>query len=401
MRSEDLSRYVIKDPSNGIYRYYRRVPTEVAHLDKRIHVKKSLKTKNHKEALERAETLHKASESYWRALLEGKSATGAVEEYQAAVKAAQSLGFTYRPATETALLDLAELERRLRVAEQNFDISPTIVDATLGTAHQPKPKVSDIWKLYLQHNEAGLTGMSPNQLRKHRLSRERALRYFQELIGDRELESIDRADAIRFRDWWVTKIKDEKLKAYSANRSFTDIAGMLTVIDDALHTQFHKVWEKIRIKETNATKLGTRPPFPTAWIRDKILADGALDGLNAEGQAIIHVMIETGMRLGEVCNLRPQDIHLEDEIPHVEVAEREDRRNKTDYSIRRIPLVGVALKRDEKAPGGFSAVPGQVRYGVSQHQQVSLECRTQTIEETHGLFVAPHVSRSNRECRRF
>lgn len=262
MKSEDISRYVVRDPGNGIYRYYRRVPTEVAHLDKRIHVKKSLKTKNLKEALERAESLHKASESYWRALLEGKSAVGAIKEYQAAIKAAQSLGFTYRPASEAALLDLTELERRARIAEQNYDTSPTIVDATLGTANKPSPKVSDIWTLYEQHNQAGLFGMSRNQLRRHRDSRQRAVRYLQDIVGDRELDKIDRADVIRFRDWWVGKIKNEKLKAYSANRSFSDIAGMLTVIDDALQTQYRRAWEKIRIKATNATKLDTRPPFP-------------------------------------------------------------------------------------------------------------------------------------------
>ncbi|MCM2455281.1 tyrosine-type recombinase/integrase [Rhizobium sp. CG4] len=353
MKSEDLSKYVVKDPTNGIYRYYRRVPTEVAHLDSRVHVKKSLKTKNHKEALERAETLHKASESYWKALLEGKNAVGAVEEYQAAVKAAQSLGFTYRPATEAALLDLAELERRLRLAQQNMDVSPTIVDASLGTARQPRPKISDIWTLYTQHNEAGLTGLSRNQMRKHQVSRERAIRYVKDVLGDVDLQDITRADTIRFRDWWVRKIKDEKLKAYSANRSFTDLAGMLSVIDDALQTEFHKAWEKLRIKETNATKLEKRPPFPVAWVRDKILAPGALDGLNPEGQAIIQVMAETGMRLTEVCNLRPEDIRLDDEIPHVEVAERDDRRNKTEYSVRRIPLVGVALEAMKRHPNGL------------------------------------------------
>ncbi|SCX32054.1 hypothetical protein DSM25558_5371 [Agrobacterium sp. DSM 25558] len=150
-----------------------------------------------------------------------------------------------------------------------------------------RPRVSDIWKLYLQHNEAGLTGMSPNQMRKHKISRERAIRYFNDFIGDRELHSIDRADTIRFRDWWVRKIKDEKLKASSANRSFADIAGMHDIIDDGLHTQFHKAWEKIRIKETNATNLDKRPPFPLHGSKKKILAPGALDGLNAEGKAII------------------------------------------------------------------------------------------------------------------
>ncbi len=168
---------MVKDPSTGIYRYYRRVPTEVAHFDKRVHVKKSLKTKNHKDALDTAETLQRASGDYWRALLDGTNAVGAIEEYQAAVKDAQRIGFTYRPASQAAQLDLVELERQLSVAEQHFNTSSTIVDVALGTTSESPPPVSDIWKLYLQHNEAGLTGMSPNQMRKHKISRERAIRY--------------------------------------------------------------------------------------------------------------------------------------------------------------------------------------------------------------------------------
>ncbi|WP_457812562.1 hypothetical protein [Sinorhizobium meliloti] len=50
--------------------------------------------------------------------------------------------------------------------------------------------------------------------------------------------------------------------ADSANRSFSDIMGMLTPIDSALHTNYHSVWEKARIKETNATKADERRPSP-------------------------------------------------------------------------------------------------------------------------------------------
>lgn len=38
MGSQDIARYVIMHPASGIYRYYRRVPTQVAHLDKRVHI---------------------------------------------------------------------------------------------------------------------------------------------------------------------------------------------------------------------------------------------------------------------------------------------------------------------------------------------------------------------------
>jgi integrase len=354
MSAEDVSDYVKRDEKSGIYRYYRRVPTEVAHLDKRTHVKESLKTRSHREALEKAEAIHTAAESLWKALLHGKDGDSSVNQYRAAVAAAQSLGFTYKPAAEAAAqVAVDELERRLVIAQEYVGKSPAMVNAALGTAPEVQPKLSDIWTLYEEHNRAGLRGLSRNQMRKHKLSRERAIRYAKDLLGDMELRSIKRADVLRFRSWWTDKIESEKLKAYSANRSFSDLMGMLSVIDNALQTSFKDPWEKARIKETNATKLDKRAAFSVEWVQEKMLAAGALDKMNEDARLIVYTMVETGMRLGEVCNLRPQDIRLDDEVPHVEVAERDDRRQKTDYSIRRIPLVGVALWAMKQRPQGF------------------------------------------------
>ncbi|MBD9445733.1 MULTISPECIES: site-specific integrase [unclassified Rhizobium] len=354
MANDDISRYVVKHPTSGIYRYYRRVPIEVAPLDRRVHVKQSLKTKNHKEALSRAEDVHQALETLWKALLHGEGKESSVARYEAALKAAQSLGFTYKPAADVGEADLVEFERRIAVAEDAFGQSETIVDAVMGTADEPAPTLNDVWTLYEEHNEAGMTGMSPDQLRKHKNSRLRAIEYAKSQLGeDMELGRIVRADILRYRSWWTQKVKTENLKAYTANRSFSDMLGMLTVIDEALHTNYKEVWTKSRIKETNANKLDKRRPFSVDWIQSKILAPDALQTMNLDARCIVYIMIETGMRLGEVCNLRPQDIVLNDEVPHLEVAERTDRRQKTEYSIRRIPLVGVALWAAKQYPEGF------------------------------------------------
>ncbi|MBB2698986.1 UNVERIFIED_ORG: integrase [Rhizobium esperanzae] len=353
MATDDISKYVIKHPTSGIYRYYRRVPVEVVPLDGRVHVKQSLKTKNHKEALSRAEAVHQALETLWGALLHGEGKDSSIARYEAALKAAQSLGFTYKPATDVADADLGEFERRIAIAEDAFDQSETIVDAVMGTAGEPAPRLSDVWQLYEEHNEAGMTGMSPDQLRKHKNSRLRAIEYAKQELTDLELGKITRADVLRYRTWWTQKVKAEGLRAYTANRSFSDMLGMLTVIDDALHTNFKEVWTKSRIKETNANKLKKRHPFSVDWVQSRILANGALETMNLDARCIVYIMIETGMRLGEVCNLRPQDIRLDDDVPHVEVAERTDRRQKTEHSIRRIPLVGIALWAAKQYPDGF------------------------------------------------
>jgi len=352
MGTDDISRYVVRHAASGIYRYYRRVPTEVAHLDRRSHIKQSLKTKILKDAIEKAQAVHEAAEILWGALLAGNDNESAFARYEAAVRLAQSFGFTFKPAAEVAALPMEEFEKRLAVVEENMGLVP-VVEAVAGLVDPPSPRLSDLWKRYEEHNKAGLTGMSKGQMEKHRKSRERAIRYAIDELGDMELAAIGRKDVLRFRDWWTRKIEREKLTAYSANRCFSDIMGMLTVIDDALHSNFHAAWEKARLKETNATKLKTRPPFPAEWVRDRIMAPGALDDLNEDGRFIVYTMIETGLRLGEVCNLRPQDIRIDAEVPHLEVAERADRRQKTEHSIRRVPLVGISLWAMKQRQQGF------------------------------------------------
>ncbi|MGR6752119.1 hypothetical protein ACU6QF_00130, partial [Aeromonas veronii] len=62
-----------------------------------------------------------------------------------------------------------------------------------------------------------------------------------------------------------------------------------------------------------------RPPFPLAWIIEKVLAVGALSGLNDEARAILFVIIESGARLGEVANLGPDTIMLSSNVPHIKI----------------------------------------------------------------------------------
>jgi hypothetical protein len=41
----------------------------------------------------------------------------------------------------------------------------------MGTTDEPAPTLDEVWKLGEEHNEAGMTRMSPDQLRKHKNSR--------------------------------------------------------------------------------------------------------------------------------------------------------------------------------------------------------------------------------------
>ena len=84
---------------------------------------------------------------------------------------------------------------------------------------------------------------------------------------------------------------------------------------------------------------------------------GALRKLDEEARGCLLVVVETGARPSEICNLRPDQIRLNHKIPHIKIEPRDDpndpREIKTETSIRELPLVGVALAVMQKFPKGF------------------------------------------------
>jgi integrase len=95
-----------------------------------------------------------------------------------------------------------------------------------------------------------------------------------------------------------------------------------------------------------------RPPFSDRWIREKILAPGALENLNDEARCILLALVNTGARPSEIAGLLPEHIHLDGPVPYISI-EPEGRKLKNAQSKRHIPLVGVSLEAFKERPKGF------------------------------------------------
>jgi integrase len=344
--------YVGKRSDSGIYIYIRRVPKKVAELDDRGLIKKDLGTRDFVEASIMARQINEANEALWASMLAGGDPKVGWARHESAMRLAAAYGFNYKTTAEIVAGSDNDLLSRIEMAETVGQ--KAAADALLGIIERPKAMLADVWDLYAQHKAAEFEGLSPNQMRKHKGPRERAIAYAVAEIGNKPLDEITRDDVLRFRDWWMRKLVAEGLRADSLNRSFTDIKGMLSVVDSALHTSFHTPWEKTRVRPTNKTRASKRPPFPLDFVQQHILAPGALDGLNLEARMIVYGMVETGLSPSESANLRPQDIRIDAAIPHLDLPEREDRRLKTDYRPRQIPLVGVSLWAFKQCPNGFA-----------------------------------------------
>lgn len=346
---------------NERWHYYRRVPKKYAHFDTRGTIRVALETDSVLIAREKRNALADADESYWRSVCARKSGdTSGLSEaalrHKAAQKTALAKGFIFRPMDElvqsTDVLDI--IERIEAVAVSNDKSSSA--EALLGVVDIPKVTIREALELYLTKLTIGeRKSKSPDQMRKWRLPKQRAVEHFVALCGNLSMDEIERDHARRIYNWWGERLapsSDQKaMKPNSANRDLGNLRKLFRIYwTYEGQEERRNPFRELRFADTDSDKT---PAFSDEWVRTKILAPGALAGLHPEAQLIVLTLIETGCRPSEIANLASTDIHLDADVPYISICAKADRELKTKSSKRDIPLVGVSLKAICQAPNGF------------------------------------------------
>jgi len=359
----DPDRYLSKLFSEN-YFYKRRVPTSVANLDSRAPVIRiALKTDDLVLARRKRDMLEAADDALWASYIEEDGATDpARRRYEAAVKRVEAFGFHFHSSQELRRASFDELQRRFREID---DSSTRDVDvpALLGAIDVPATTISQAFQMYCDEIVAPvLIAKSVPQRRQWRKVKQRAINKFVELNGDLAMVDITADHARRVYGYWLKRIapqaKDGPATA-SASSGNRDI-GNLRVLYEAY---FRHMGEMDRQNPfagfSFAIKIRrTRPTIPAEWIRDRVLAPGALAGMNDEARGILLIMIESGARPSEIANLDPVQFRLSHKVPHIAIEPRLDPENpreiKTESSKRLVPLVGVSLAAAQRhAAQGF------------------------------------------------
>lgn len=237
------------------------------------------------------------------------------------------------------------------VAKHSKPRFPDLIEAAavLGGASPSRIKVSTALEAYWQISDAKTTNKSADQIRRWENPRKKAVAGFITAVGDRPLDEITTDDLYTFQSHLVRRITAGEIVASSANK---DLIHLLSVIEDVARAKSIKLVfdrKKLMLKTEDSNH---RPPFSTAWIKEKILAPGALDGLNPEARAILLGMVNTGYRPSEGAQLGAAQIRLVGPVPHISI-EPVKRALKTKHSKRIIPLVGVSLEAFKAFPNGF------------------------------------------------
>lgn len=255
------------------------------------------------------------------------------------------------PVAEVAALPDEELLARIAAitsTEGRVDHDETA--ALLGTAEEPPLLMSEVWDEFYKLTTDRRLGKSKDQIRKWGNPFKRALNRWIDVNGDTAIANLRREDFIAFRAYWVERVDLEGLTPNTANKDFDKLTNALHTVIDALGLDLvlpipKRNWRLPKVDPVSP------PPFSSDWIKDVILAPGALDGLNDEAKAILLICLNTGARPSEVATLMPERIALESTVPHIQI--RPDGRViKTKRANRDIPLVGVALEAARAHPQG-------------------------------------------------
>jgi integrase len=177
----------------------------------------------------------------------------------------------------------------------------------------------------------------------------RAVENFVSVVDDKPVNELTVDDAIDYSEWWRDRVLSENVAVKSANKDIGQLSRMLKNVNIRRRLNIPEIFKGLRLRGESER---SRMPFETDFIQDKLLATGALDGLNEDARYVLYVVTETGMRPSEVVNLQEGAIRLDAKIPYVRV-QPDGRKLKTEDSEREIPLVGVALAAMRLRPKGF------------------------------------------------
>lgn len=330
----------------------RRIPKRYESVEtRRRTVSITLETDSYSLARQKAPSVWQAQLDHWQAKLDGRSADARLA-YEAVRKVAQGRGFNYLPVVTVAgLPDELLLSRIEAIQETEGRVDQNETAAFMGTVETPPLLMSEVWKEFNRLTADRRLGKSSDQIRKWENPFKRALNRWLAVNGDGALSAIKRDDFLSFRSFWIEKVDLEDCSNNTANKDFDKLTNALYTVIDGLGLDIVLPIPK-RSWRLSKSEPESPPPFSSDWIKDKILAAGALDGLNAEARAILVVCANTGARPSEIATLMPARIALSANTPHIQIR-ADGRVVKTKRAVRDIPLVGVALEAMQEFPEGF------------------------------------------------
>jgi integrase len=371
---------------NGNWHIVRRVPVRYSKVEPRSEIWVSLKVDSESLAKQKAPRVWNELVAAWEAKLNGDTAD-AEKAFEAAHNLAKAKGFRWLSADKVAALPQEDYLARFESVRKSADGQPNLIDAAalLGGAREPAITIRKALETYFELSPDKTRGMSEDQIRRWKNPRKKAIKNLVSVIGNKTLPAITRDDMLDFRAWWADRLEEGGLTPNSANKDIGYVENTLRTVNEMKRLGLDLPFGKLTFKEDDKR---TRLPFSEHWIKTKLLAPGALDGLNDEARAVVHIMVNTGARPSEIVGLLPHHIRLDEAVPVIEIA-AEGKKVKAASSKRIIPLIGISLAAAKAFPQGFPTY----RFKDKISDAVNKFFRENGLKETpqHTLYGLRHA----------
>lgn len=315
-----------------------------------------------------------AEDEYWAALeAEAASATGLSKtardvierRYRAAIALTRAHGFSCQPVGQLA--QAAEIDEILDRVKTLQSVGASLAsppkardtEALLGGLEAPgdPTTASEAFEIFVEKIAFKDTyNKSPAQKKAREKTKRTSLNYFLEVMGDPAMVEVTCEQALEYCEWWRQRMApqdpDEKpVTPNTANRHIGNIRSLFTRYlkckgDADRPNPFRDTYLE---GQSESKRAASKDDF----VRSHILLPGVFDDLRLELRVMIFMLIETGARIRGICNLRAEDIRLNDRVPHIAIKPEQKKEIKASASRREIPLVGVALMAAQACPDGF------------------------------------------------
>ena len=197
---------------------------------------------------------------------------------------------------------------------------------TNDVSKTPSPLLSEAMQHYLQLKGIG-------KAKTFHQAAIRNTKVMTDILGDRVLTEYRSVDAGRVRD----KLLARNLSVLYIRRIFTTVKAIINLSITEQGLDIRNPFSQIYLPDGESNK---RVSIPVDTIRQMQQACYQHDD---DMRWLIALISYTGMRLAEAAGLHITDLHLDKEIPYVDIKPHPRRPLKTKGSQRQIPLVGAPL----------------------------------------------------------
>ena len=344
-------KYLFKRSNRNTYYYRRRVPADLADQYPKPFIEISLKQNDKSVAAALYQEKHRLVEEQFKRLRQGLTKNQVLTDYQAALKllASHELTETEAKAKGEGSEDVKEaffesLDDTIRTKASDKEY------AAYRLAESPFPYhlLDDNQRAALaiakgefrlkasQYPAEYLRRKGKEKNRRNVNEANNAMNSFVVCCGDRPPAEYSRSDINKFID-----VSVKTKKTATVHRQLKSITAMFNFISLELDIKPDRVH---CFQKFNIPGLGDDAESRVDFSHEQILAIRKMPPTKTlEIDCMIHLMLDTGMRVKECCGLLVSDADLKANTPHLVLYKNNIRGLKNKNSQRVVPLIGSSL----------------------------------------------------------